>query len=391
MDALLLMAAANLHKDTAALLLDAGADANARHLGGTTPLVEAAGHLLSPAEEDESAHKAAVIEMCALFIKRGGDPHLAEIRQDGSPAFTAADILTRDTATMEALKARGIDLQPREITYTSGIALLEAVGKATVLEKEPPAEAFDAIATILQPTEEMRNHPSYHDVLPMAVELLHGIDAARTSQLVAAMPLWTGAEAWAKGHGDCLLPAITKCENIVLPRQIICATAEQLLGAGKADNAAYVIELLSRCPDAQAEIDRYCQHEAAPLKAGALGAKLRQAGLPTPRDGDVQLWLENNERTPDTPELQKAVLLTSLSRLWYGDMLAEEQDQMLRAMEETGARLAASRYRAIVQAMDKPEELDKLTEDSDTWKFELEIATAQYILSHAAAFKSPAP
>ena len=391
MDALLLMAAANLHKDTVALLLDAGADANARHLGGTTPLVEAAGHLLSPAEEDEHEHKAAVIDMCALLIERGADPHLAEIRQDGSPAFTAADILTRDASTMEALKARGIDLQPKEITYTSGIELLEAVGKATVLEKEPPAEAFDAIATILQPTEEMQNHPSYHDVLPMAVELLHGIDAVRTSSLVAAMPLWTGAEAWAKGHGDCLLPAITKCENIVLPRQIICTTAEHLLSAGKADNAAFVIELLSRCPDAQAEIDRYCRHEAAPLKAGALGAKLRQAGLPTPRDGDVQLWLENNERTPDTPELQKAVLLTSLARLWYGDMLPEEQEQMLRPMEESGARLAASRYRAIVQAMDKPEELDKLTEDSDTWKFELEIATAQYILDHAAAFKSPAP
>lgn len=122
-----------------------------------------------------------------------------------------------------------------------------------------------------------------------------------------------------------------------------------------------------------------------------MGAKLRQAGLPTPRDGDVQLWLENHGREATSPVLQKAVLLTSLSRLWYGDMLPAEQEQMLAAMEETGATRAAARYRAIVEAMDEPETLDKLTEDSDSWKFELEIATARFILNHSANFLTPAP
>ena len=391
MDALLLMAAANLHKDTVELLLNAGADVNAQRMGGTTPLLEAAGHLLSPAEEEECERKAAILDICALLIQRGADPQLAEIRQDGSPAFSATDILTRDAETMEELRKRGVDLTPQEITYTSGIALLEAIGKATVLERIPPASAFDAIAAALTPTDEMRSYQGYHDILPMAVELLHGMDAARASQHVAGMPLWTGAEAWEKGHGDCVLPAISKCENIVLPKQIICATAEHLANAGKVDSAASVIELLSRCPDAEAEINQYCQHESIALRAGALGAKLRRAGLPTPRDGDVQLWLENHNRTADTPLLQKAVLLTSLSRLWYGDMLPGEQEQMLLAMEEIGATTAAGRYRAIVAAMDKPDELDKLTEDSDSWKFELEITTAQFILNNAAEFRTPAP
>lgn len=390
-DALLLMAAANLHKDTVLLLLDNGADVNARHLGGTTPLLEAAGHLLSPAEEDEGERKAAIIEVCALLLHRGADPHLAETRMDGSPAFSAADILTKDTTTLEVLKKLGINLEPKDITYTSGIPLLEAVGKASVLEKTPPADAFDSIASILNPTEEMRQHASYHDVLPMAVELLHGIDAAKASVHVAAMPIWTSYEAWQKGHGDCVLPAITNCENLVLPSQIICSTAEQLDKAGKADESAFVIELLARCPDSRNIIEQYCGHASVAMKAGALGAKLRQAGLPTPRDGDVQLWLENHNCTADTPVLQKAVLLTSLSRLWYGDMLPEEQTLMLQAMDEIGAHLAARRYRAIIAAMDNPEELDKLTEDSNSWKFELEIATAQFILNNAAAFKTPAP
>lgn len=391
LETMLLMAAANLHAGTVQLLLDAGADVNAHHISGTTPLLEAAGHLLSPAEEEETEHRAAIIEVCALLIKCGADPYLTELRQDGSPAFTAADILTKEASTIETLKAHGIDLEPPAIKFTSGIDLLEAVGKATVLEQQPAAGDFDAIAAVLSPTEEMHHHASYHDVLPMAVELLHGIDAAKASQRVAAMPLWTGAEAWAKGHGDCLLPAIVKCEGITLPKQIICATAEHLNQSGKVDNAAAVIELLARCPDAAAEIEQYCNHEARPLKAGALGARLRLANLPTPRDGDVQLWLENNNRSADSPILQKAVLLTSLSRLWYGDMLPEEQEQMLKAMNEIGAREAAARYRDIAAAMDDPETLDKLTADSDSWKFELEIATARFILDNAAAFQPVKP
>ena len=391
LNTMLLMAAANLHTDTVQFLLDAGAHPDAHQLGGTTPLLEAANHLLSPAEEAEPERHKAILDICALLIQRGADPQLAEAREDGVPAFNAADILTRDAATVAALQERGVSLPPRKISYTCGLPLLEAIGKATVLEQTPPAEAFDAIATVLNPTAEMLQHPAYHEILPMAVELLHELDAARASRLVAAMPLWTSEEAWNKAHGEHLLPAITECEGIVLPKAIICLTAEHQNKAGKTDNAAFLIELLARCPDAKAEIDRYCNHSSAALKAGALGARLRQAGLPTPRDGDVQLWLENHNRTADTPVLQKAVLLTSLSRLWYGDMLPEEQAQMLQAMNEIGAPLAASRYKAIAAAMDQPDELDKLTEDSDSWKFELEIATARFILDHAKAFLSPAP
>lgn len=389
METMLLMAAANLHPETVKLLIDAGADVNAHRLSGTTPLVEAAGHLLSPAEEEETAHKQAIAEVCATLIQHGADPFLTEIRQDGSPAFCAADILAKDADVMAALQARGIEIQPREIKFTSGTALLEAVGKATVLERQPAAEDFDTIAAVLNPTPEMHADARYHDVLPMAVELLHGLDPARTSQLIAAMPIWAGQDAWDQGHGDCVLPALTNCEHLVLPKEIICAAATRLDNAGRVDNAAYMIELLARCPDSQAEIDRFCAHASRPLKAGALAARLRQAGLPTPRDGDVQLWLENNNRTADKPEIARALLLTSLSRLWYGDMPPDEQEQMLAAMEEIGATEAASHYRAIAAAMDDPEQLDKLTENSDSWKFELEIATAEYILKHAAAFLSP--
>ena len=66
-------------------------------------------------------------------------------------------------------------------------------------------------------------------------------------------------------------------------------------------------------------------------------------------------------------------------------------DMVFKAMEEIGAGQAAARYRAIAAAMNDPDTLDKLTEDSDSWKFELEIATARYILAHSAAFLAPTP
>lgn len=389
LETMLLMAAANLHVDTVEILLDAGADVNAHQISGTTPLLEAAGHLLSPAEEKEDEHFLRIIKVCALLIKRGADPYLSEMRQDGSPAFCAADILTKSAATVNALKAEGVDIAPRKIEFKAGIELLEAIGKATVLEQMPEAGAFDAIAGVFSPSDEMKQHPQYHEILPMAVEMLHSIDPQRTSRILAALPIWLGENDWNQGHGEFLLPAITKCEQIILPKQIICATAEHLAKAHKVDDAAYMIELLHRCPDAQGDIEQYCNHSSLPIKAGALAAKLRQAGLPTPRNGDVQLWLDNNNKVADsTPEIQKALLLTSLSKLWYGDMLPEEQHEMLTAMEQIGARQAAAHYKAIAQAMDDPEQLDQLTKDSDTWKYELEIATAEYILSHADAFLS---
>ena len=150
-----------------------------------------------------------------------------------------------------------------------------------------------------------------------------------------------------------------------------------------------MIELLSRCPDAKAEIEQFSRHSAGALKAGALAARLRQEGLPTPRDGDVELWLNNQRRNAEaSPVVQKALLLTSLSRMWYGDMPPDEQQLMFDAMEEIGAPEAARHYRAIAAAMDDPDTLDKLTNDSDSWKFELEIATAEYILTHRMEFLS---
>ncbi len=386
LETMLLMAAANLHTDTVKLLLEAGADVDARQISGTTPLLEAAGHLLSPAEEKEDSHRKAVFDVCALLIQNGADVHLAELRQEGSPAFCAADILTRDPESVQQLKERGISLEPRAMVFTSGIELLEQVAKAAVLEQLPPADAFDAIAMVLNPTAEMKQHSLYHEALPMAVELLHSIDPARASRLIAALPMWSSADAWNQHYGDLLIPALTACEQLVLPKAVICHAAQHLNTAGKGDAAAYMIELLARCPDADADIAQFCTHASRPLRAGALAARLRRAGLPTPRDGDVQVWLDNNQRQPNTPAVQKALLLTSLSRLWYGDMLPGEQEEMLAAMEEIGAVEAAAHYRAIVAAMDEPEQLDQLTENSDSWKYELEIATAEYILKHREAF-----
>ena len=385
-ETMLLMAAANLHTETVRILIEAGVDVNANHLSGTTPLLEAAGHLLSPAEEEEAERQEAIIDICALLIQNGADPHLAEIRQDGSPAFTTAELLTKNQVVVKKLEARGVQISTPEINFSSGPELLEQIGKASVLGRVPSAEQFDTIALVFKQNEQMINQPQYADILPMAAELLQDIDPARLSQLIAAMPIWTSLENWNKGHGNSLLHALSTCESIILPKEIITTTAERLDKENDVDNAASLIELLYRSPGAESDIEKYIQHTSKALQAGALAAKLRQRGLPTPRDGDVDAWLSSKQKSASNPAIEKALLLTSLSRLWFGDMLPEEQQLMIQAMKEIGASEAAARYQEIVHAMDDPEKLDQITEDSDSWKFELEIATARFILHHAEAF-----
>ncbi len=388
---MLVQAAANLHEETVQQLLAAGADPNARTAHGTTALLETCLHLLSPAEDNAEQHHSRVMSMCILLLRHGADPHLSETRIENSPAFCAADILTKDPASRQILRQNGLELTPPPIHYTEGIPLIIAVCKTGMLHRHPAPENFAAIATILSPTEEMLHHPLYAEALPLAVEQLHEIDAAKTSAAVAAMPLWTSSRLWQERHGNALLDALQHSPGIVLPPELLESIALKLHQTGQWDEAATLIELLARHPQAPKNLQRLCRHTAPPIQAGALAAELLRQGLPTPRDGDVETWLRQHNRTANTPPLRKALLLTSLSRLWYGDMPPHELHAMLAAMEEAGAPEIAARYRAIAAALDNPEELDQLTADSKHWKFTLEIATAHFILKHRDAFLPPKP
>ena len=85
------------------------------------------------------------------------------------------------------------------------------------------------------------------------------------------------------------------------------------------------------------------------------------------------------------------MLLTSLEKLWFGKMPREEQTRLFALMRNIHAPHAAEAYETLAKNWDHPEELDRLMNADDEWKYELEVATARFFLEHSNEFLPSAP
>ena len=81
--------------------------------------------------------------------------------------------------------------------------------------------------------------------------------------------------------------------------------------------------------------------------------------------------------------------MSILEELWYGNMPKNKQKQLIEAMRDIGAAKAAAQYDKIAQNLLNPDVLDEIMSQPDDWKFELEIATAQFILKNEQVFRLP--
>ena len=187
-----------------------------------------------------------------------------------------------------------------------------------------------------------------------------------------------------------LINALQESSELAMPAQLLQKKAMQMLGCGAHEEAASLIELLGRDPANAELVDKLCEDERQPIKAGAWCARLYREGLPEACNGAVAAWLSANNRTADTPELQKALLLTSIEELWYGTMTTERVNEFIAAVEELGAKRAAEAYRTIADNLSNPEKLDELMSTQEIWAYELEIAIAQYMLRNKEAILSTA-
>ena len=373
------------------MLLRHGAEVNASEpdLVGATALFRLAEELSNLPED--SPHFAQAMEALEFLLRHGADATLRVEADEEYPGFCPYDFFLMRPHLLKALEERGIHPEAPPLHFSSGVPLLAEVCRAaaTPHPAEELAPHFGSIAAVLSPTPAMQQHELFPQAVEAALPLLVQTDAAKAAQCILDMPLWQQSPS--EPQKAALAPLISALQNnakLVLPKEFICQQAEKLIAAKLTDEAAGMVELLGRCPDAQQEIERYCRDELLPLQAGAYAARLAVEGLPDARNAGVADWLEAHHRQADTPFLKDAVLLTSLERLWYGDMSAQEQKAMLTLMRRIGAESAAAAYEQILRHLDDPDQLDAILSHGDDWKYELEAATARYFLEHKADFSS---
>lgn len=398
----------------AKLLLERGIPADAPDARGASPLFT-----LTTGAAFQQGDGLNVLEMTELLLKHGADPYRIAEHDPEFPGFMPYDFLLTKPELVAELRRRGYPLEapplqwdtpgtlPREIcrahlresalsgnTHATPDGPIYTLTRKLRAEISPAlAERYDTIARILTPDSTMLQDPLYVDALRAGIELLAATDAPRTARLLEAMPLWQDPLVWKDQHPHALavLQAVADAPALVLSKELICRAAETMEQQMQHDMAATMLELLGRCSDADAEITHYSRDTRPAMQAGAMQALLLQAGLPPARCYGVRDWLTAHGMKADTPVRRKAELLTSQEDLWFGTMPEPTRDELCRSMEEIGAPNAAKAYRAIAAALQDPDRLDEITADSHLWKFELEIATARYILAHKKDFLSPEP
>lgn len=373
----------------ARLLLERGVPVDSEDAYGRTALFIAASclrELSGDGRQDEA------LEMLCLLLSHGADAFHSAEQDEEYPGFCAYDFLAEYPEVLEKLKEAGYPLHAPKLQLRSGPSLLGDVSRIAMrpLAPEEIAPHFETIASVLTPSPAMQSMEIYPEALCSAIALLARVDAVRAARAIEAMPFWKDSRAWVHHPvTEALVSTLQRTSSLVLDKDFLISLADKMEQAGLHDEAAAVTSLLGRCPHASAEIDIMCNRPEWPLQAGAWQAKLIQAGLPPATDGSVSAWLANAGRQADTPVLKRALLLTSLEQIWYGEMDENALEEFLSACHAIGAHQAAEQYKAIAQHLDDPDKLDEIMSGNNEWKFELEIATARYFLQHREELLPP--
>ena len=371
------------HLACARYLMENGAPADAPDEVGRTALFSLASGYSTL---KENGMEDAALELAEYLLKNGADPYLRIDKEPDYPGFSAYDLIKGNADLLQALQQKGFSFTAPAMEIRSGEYLAADVCRAALTHPatESIAPYFDTIATLLNPTEEIREQEIYTDALRNAIILMARVNADKTSKIIANMPLWNDPQAMkSSSHITTeLLYALQDTRSLVLPKELLLKAAEESQKNGAYEQAAILTELLGRATDSDELIDQLSNDARPAIKAGALSARLYKEGLPAASDGGVAAWLSEHKRTADTPILQKALLLTSIERIWYGDLSTEEMNAFVAAVQELGLTRVAEIYQQIITHLSHPEQLDEIMATQHLWAYELEIATARFLLQH---------
>ncbi len=384
------------------ILLKHGADINLTDNQGKTALYDLAfaAQRQTPDENKEMDIASRII----FLLERGARTDIAIGEDEEYPGFSAYDLLSLRPSLLEELARRGFDLEAPPLTLPEeDTALLATLCRATVTGRDitPLKKDFDRIAAILlTPSNAMLHHELYETALKSALSILLQLDEKKARDIIYQLPIWED-ELAGSSHLHCtscsscggeshilrpILDAIAGQEGFIIPSERILHLAHALVKSEQEPLALACLKLLARCPDYQAIATKLAESENATLQLGALYAQCMAHDIPLPEEHAVQIWLADHSRVANTNFLKKALLLTSLEELWFGDMPEQEITSLLSTMEEIGAKQAADQYRRIIPMLENPEKLDEIMAGDQLWERDLKVAIAEYFIKNAAQF-----
>lgn len=382
----------------AELLLQKGADIHATNERGLTPLMCAIEDLPGLPEEERGDRMALI----SFLLNKGASTDTLNTGDSDAYGLTAYDMLALIPGALEELAKRGHKLEPLPVELQQGALLPGSIIRANLRGMSPESirANFDAIAAIFTPNPEQMAARELASALEAAVAMLARVDVERAQAAIAASPLWQMLPHRAEQCSGCthqsgvsaasLAYAVLNTQGIAAPKQRVLDLIQAAENIQDMQLATDAVTLLGRNADAAAEIEKLKQSAHAALRAGAWGAELQRKGLPAATNGSVRAWLAEHKREADTPILKTALLATSLDEMWHGNMLPDRKAEFMNALRSIGAPEEAIKvFGQYAENMHHPEVLDKLEEMGKDWSYELEIATARFIIEHEVEFLPP--
>ena len=379
------------------LLLSKGADINYFDTEDpfNTTLITAV-DFLKVVYEEEQALADEWLDYIAFLIMQGADTNVIST----SAGLSAHDMLASRPEWLQELEKRGVQLKGEDLRLEPGEQLLDNIIRAWVrkMSAEQVAPYFDTIASIFTPTAaQLKDAHRLESALLTAAELMAKVDVQRAQEVINNSSIWrinlsapsqeTDDEFSCPVTAASLIYTLQEIPVLAAKKEHLLAVADKALIYSDTHLAAGAVELLGRCPDAEADVQRLLESSQAAVRAGAWGALLQIHHLPAATNGGVSKWLKKHGREANSPEMQTALLATSLEEMWYNKMTPERKQEFLQALQTIGAPPEAiSVYGEFADNMNNPEKLDELEQLGKNWQYELEISTAKYILLHKEHF-----
>lgn len=376
-------------KECAEILLAHGADIKACDKVGRETLFGVCKILVEQRKDDFD--ELGLIDKVAYLLEKGADPYRRAYNDIVYPGFCAYDFMLMRPSVLEALREKGFELNEPELDIPEDeIAFFATLCRAQQTDVQPQAFAphIERLKGVLTPSTEHAMHELYPTAVEVALKYMIAIDEAAANKFISELPAWYAERDWSKLDAQItpLLHALQDIREYRVDSKVLLYVAFKLKEAGEDSSAIEVLQMLSRCPDREAITANLLAHEDCVMRCGGLFAELLAANLPLPKDGMVESWLTQRDQVADSEALKKAVLLTSQSQFWYGNMSEEGKATLLQAMSDIGATRAVEKYKLIGDNMDRPEVLDEIMSGDLSWYLELETLTAGYIWDHREEF-----